>query len=757
MTKNRFTVVLLCLFLLSGCGSEEPEDQPGSTLETSQWLQGFKETTALAVEKPYYEIRRSNFQTSDIDFSYDEKKEITAYAWDARYVLTSVRTQGEERYFLNRQETDLTMEEPIEILTDWSDRPHGLVICMDAVTDDKISLLFAENTSDWQGDILGYHFVTVNPEGELLSVQDVTKVYQELGNEGYVPDLEAWWCDTQDYQYLLTGGTHLAVIDSQGRLSYEKEYDATVQETLTAAFHMPDGSLVFSKSILSESRTELVWTRIPEGKEHVLWECPGIGLNQFTITPEGILYYSNAGILWSWNIQTGEKERLFSFSGTGIAPGALFTGDTCYLTVGGEHELFLYAKEPAKIMALTDTVPENENDILCVKLWGGDLVRNCAASFSREHDGPMIRYESRAGWTFDEEEVQWTRLSAEIAAGKGPDIMVLGYDRMLSLQQIGALEPLDDYFEPDTLDALFTGVREAGYINGKLYGVMPAGRNVALLTSDEIWEGESWDLQDIFEIIEKKELEGLIADNPSSNLYYLSGLYLGRSPFYDAETGESNFESEDFIRLLEICKRFGKTGDRSRKDALELLIEGKLLAVQDIFITLNQYARTLSEYEDKIHYVCYPGQTDQVGVFNSSYFVVVNKNAKDKEVIGEFLNYLLSDETQMHIDVSYVAVNKRTVENNVWLSVDLAGERFWLYKTNEGNTAELPEKEDGTTYVSDYVEFLDHAEVQLNSRVDPIWQIIEEELESYWSGTKSAEEVAKIIDNRVQLYLDERN
>lgn len=116
MIKKRFTVMLLCLFLLSGCGSAEPENQPSSALETSQWLQGFKETTALAVEKPYYEIRRSDFQTLDIDFSYDEKKEINAFAWDARYVLTSVRSQGEERYFLNCQETDLTMEEPYRLV-----------------------------------------------------------------------------------------------------------------------------------------------------------------------------------------------------------------------------------------------------------------------------------------------------------------------------------------------------------------------------------------------------------------------------------------------------------------------------------------------------------------------------------------------------------------------------------------------------------------------------------------------------------------
>lgn len=32
-----------------------------------------------------------------------------------------------------------------------------------------------------------------------------------------------------------------------------------------------------------------------------------------------------------------------------------------------------------------------------------------------------------------------------------------------------------------------------------------------------------------------------------------------------------------------------------------------------------------------------------------------------------------------------------------------------------------------------------------------------EEVEAYWNGEKSAEDVARIIDNRVQLDLDEGN
>ena len=41
-------------------------------------------------------------------------------------------------------------------------------------------------------------------------------------------------------------------------------------------------------------------------------------------------------------------------------------------------------------------------------------------------------------------------------------------------------------------------------------------------------------------------------------------------------------------------------------------------------------------------------------------------------------------------------------------------------------------------------------------RTRPILTIIQEEAENYFNGSKSAEEVSKIVNNRVQLYLNER-
>lgn len=337
-------------FLCVSCGRTSVEDTNGEDdrggFAASQWLQGFKESTSVpAAETSFYEIRRSGFKVPDIGFSAEEKREIAAYAWDARYVLTSTRSQGEERYFLSRQKSDLEVDEPMEILTDWRDRPGGYAVCMDIIKEGMTAVLFVESAPNWQGEVLGYWLVMIGAEGEFLSAHPVTESYQKLETEGYVPGLGSWWCDAESYQYLVTDSTRLAVIDAKGKLLLEKECDQTFEEDLAAAFHMPDGSLVFSRSILAEGRTELVWMELP-----------------------------GADVLMSWDLQTGERERLFSFSGTGITPGVVFgVGDTCYLTVGGEHELFLYALEQQKSMALTDIVTVNEDDILCVSLIGGTM------------------------------------------------------------------------------------------------------------------------------------------------------------------------------------------------------------------------------------------------------------------------------------------------------------------------------------------------------------------------------------------------
>ena len=88
--------------------------------------------------------------------------------------------------------------------------------------------------------------------------------------------------------------------------------------------------------------------------------------------------------------------------------------------------------------------------------------------------------------------------------------------------------------------------------------------------------------------------------------------------------------------------------------------------------------------------------------------------------------------------------------------VTVDGEPRLIY--NIGNMPTLMElknlKPDGTTYLEEFLDFVDIC-VAGDKWSLGIEQILEEELESYFQGDKSAQKAAELIQNRVQLYLDE--
>ena len=771
--KRRISILLLVFMMVilscAGCngnsedseskdvyGTEDSKTEDSAAeqilLQPHQWQQGFLEMASMSSqETPYYDMRRRDIQQLGMDFSYVERQDIAAYAWDARYVLTSARVQGDERYILSRLTSDLTESEQVEILNDWENGPHGYAVYMDIVKEDTIAVLFAESSSGWQGQVTGYDLLMLDSEGGLLSVQSMTDAYQELGISIDM-GISGWWCDAEGYQYLLLDqGARLVVIDAQGKLARDKVL-VPEEELFETAFHMPDGSPVFSKSVFSKSGTELIWMEFPGGTEHVLWECNGISMDQFTVTPEGILYYTEGSSLYSWDLRTGEKKLLFRFLGTDISPDSVF--QTCYLTVSGEHELIIYILEKGQSMALTDTPSEAEDDITCVSLWGGNYVRARAAVFSREHEGVFIKYTS--SYTFGDN-TEWIRLSAEMAAGNGPDIMVVDREQMQALQAIGALEPLDGYLEEERIGTMFYGIRESCNIDGKMYGIIPEGAVMTFATSYDLWSEDSWTIQDILEIMDSNELEGMFYNSegessPGLNLlsFFNFNNESGNIPFCDLEGGESYFESEEFQHLLEVCKRYGEKQNGSKQNILKLMAEGKILAVDQFFYDMSNYTEFRAEYDGKVHFVGNPEQTEGVGVFCSCYYVVVNKEAKNKEVIAEFLNYLLSTEAQSTVDLS--VVTSAALEDLVEYYEYSNGEIHYYIKTGRGGR-ELKMKEDGSSYMPDYIDFVNQLGVSQGKA--EIWEIVEQEAEDYWNGSKSAEDVALIIDNRVQLYLDE--
>jgi len=78
---------------------------------------------------------------------------------------------------------------------------------------------------------------------------------------------------------------------------------------------------------------------------------------------------------------------------------------------------------------------------------------------------------------------------------------------------------------------------------------------------------------------------------------------------------------------------------------------------------------------------------------------------------------------------------------------------MYLWMDGTDDWIVLPQKEDGTTYVKEYKELLDSA-VPYHEYC-PIFDIVWEESIAFFEGERDALAVTRLIDNRVQLYLDE--
>ena len=64
-------------------------------------------------------------------------------------------------------------------------------------------------------------------------------------------------------------------------------------------------------------------------------------------------------------------------------------------------------------------------------------------------------------------------------------------------------------------------------------------------------------------------------------------------------------------------------------------------------------------------------------------------------------------------------------------------------------------KENGETYLEDYLLFLDSC-APLPRSYEAIETIVLEEVELFFNGSYTAEQATQNIDSRVQLYLDEQ-
>ncbi len=367
------------------------------------------------------------------------------------------------------------------------------------------------------------------------------------------------------------------------------------------------------------------------------------------------------------------------------------------------------------------------------------------------------------------------RIKMEMSVGKGPDL--LGHDVILNIEpyvENDYLECLDGVLEDESeyLQAALKGCR----IDGKLYG-MPYDCSLDFVSYSKEHIGESTTLtvSQLMKAVESSDVKILQAGYDGIDIVKHYGLYDNSNTMYiDWERGESHLTEAPFLELLEFAKRYADTGKLEGEDG-ELVRSGEVFA-EDVAMTETNVMNYLYAcFEGKPALIGYPREVGN-GIYVSCREIYLNASSECKEGAEEFLRYIMSEEAQLkysEYDIyaelsamggyatlyghkSEFPVHMAALEILVEKAKNIKVDKQWGYLNTITNG--------GVTYMAEpYTEEQVKAFYFLLENAQPnhykaaaIGSMVDEELAPYFDGDVSAEQAAKILDNRVQLYLDER-
>ena len=218
-------------------------------------------------------------------------------------------------------------------------------------------------------------------------------------------------------------------------------------------------------------------------------------------------------------------------------------------------------------------------------------------------------------------------------------------------------------------------------------------------------------------------------------------LMFNEDAFINWDTGTCHFDSDGFKALLEYVDQYpdSAAGGGEEEALFPRLQRGEVqFAIAELYppLILKDYVRVFGEDAACVGFPTPDGQGGHLLIGSDAYAIAVMSEHKDAawSFIEESLTQEKDNELYAGFYVTYPAL-KKTLDKRAEAAIE-RGDLTW----DEVNIV---------------LELLPEATPFYSVKEDEILQIIHEEAGAYYSGQKGIDDVASVIQNRVQLYVDE--
>ena len=616
--------------------------------------------------------------------------------------------------------------------------------------------------------------------------------YDARGKELFVTDF-SYLLDGDKYpDSLVTDGegrlyaverTAILLFDAQGKSAGDlKLRDFGVISGLTGCFRGSDGRVYATVKGYNGSVSATGLLSVDFDKQCLEEEIPGFpAVTEIIQDPEGSFLFNDRNTVSVYNGETNEKEKLF---------------DWLDCDVNGSHVTGFGTLSDGRMVAAFEDWNVDDKGIMVINRVRADQAKikqevvlgtlsgvdsSYVVYFNRRSDDYHVTVRQYLE-DYDHLEDALNRLNADIVSDNCPDLLYLDfyYMEVHKMASNGIFEDLAPYLERSSLDRgdMYENLLEDFTYDGKLICV-PATFSIYTVigSTDVVGEEMGWTMEDVIALAEAYPEAKLLDWSYREHLLLF---LLDVNTFIDWEKGTCHFDSDEFKRLLEYVGQFPGyyecTTDYSRSRAEKLKDREVLLIEESVYnIDRNiQYYKAL--FGGEITCIGYPNARSGSGAsFSTRDKYAVLARSKVKEGAWAFIESYLTREHPSYFGLN-LPNSKSELERlaeeavNVEYVLDENGEQVLDEHGNpkvlgaeysggglgEGNWMyyyRVPAKEE----IDMVFELIQAAEAGVSDANYRTRVIISEEVDAYFLGQKTVDEVADIIQSRMQVYVSENS
>ena len=495
-------------------------------------------------------------------------------------------------------------------------------------------------------------------------------------------------------------------------------------------------------------------------------------------------YYIDGMYLHGYRVDTEEDVKILNWLDVDINGNNLgsihFREDGTLMCLLSQYRNDRVENELVRIFQVPyESVPHKETLTLAV-LYGYEIYDR-VVDFNRHNDKTRIHVVDYSEFNDPENEdydAGRTKRLTEIMSGQVPDLLCLSQLPYRQLAAKGMLEDLYPYLDSDKdlkREDFFPNVLKALEVNGKLCQVT-IGINVATLigAASVVGDKPGWTYADL-----QAALETMPEGCEPLDMYTTRGdllrtlLCTDLDHFVDWANGKCSFESQDFLDMLEFTAKFPAEipDDMEWESSNTRIAEGRQMLTTSYLYSVDSMLWNDVQFgEQGCTYIGYPTNNGVGSYMNINSGYAMSAKCADKEAGWSFLRSFLDEDTQRSswdgIPLS-VKVYKEKLEEAMTpqYETDINGD-FVLDENGEkiqvsrgGYWMENGEMKNIYAMTQEQADKLWEA-VTTCTKVweedNAIYDIVYEQAQAFYSGQKTAQDVAKLIQSKVTIYVNEQ-